>query len=105
MPSSWDREMMTLPSSFDGLEYQMKALLESMCQGGILKKNEDEWWLLYEDLADKTIQWEPILEKFRTNNPNSSKGSANSIEANIAIEAKLAIVIWRLKALETKEPV
>ena len=34
-----------------------------MCQGGFLKKNEDEGWLLYEDLADKTIQWEPTPKK------------------------------------------
>ena len=40
---------------YDGLEYKMKTLLESMCQGGILKKKKDERWLLYEDLADKTI--------------------------------------------------
>ena len=51
-----------------------------------LKKNEDEGWLLYEDLADKTIQWEPTLKKFGTNDPSSSKGGACSIEVNIAIE-------------------
>ena len=68
-------------------------------------KNEDEVWLLYEDLADKTIQWEPTPGKFRTNDPSSSKGGAYSIDTNIAIEAKLAIVIQRLEALETREPV
>ena len=44
-------------------------------------------------------------EKFRTNDPNSSKGGAHSIEANIAIEGQLAIVMRRLEALEIKEPV
>jgi len=76
-----------------------------MCQGGFLKKNEDEGWLLYEDLADKTIQWEPTPKKFRSNDPSFSKGGAHSIEANIATEAKLATVMRRLEALETKEPV
>ena len=52
-----------------------------------MKNNEDEGWLLYEDLADKTIQWEPTPEKFRTNDPNSSKGGVHSIEANIATKA------------------
>jgi len=56
MPSLWDREMATFPSSLDGLEYQTKTLLEFMCQGGFLKKNEYEGWLLYEDLANKIIQ-------------------------------------------------
>ena len=67
-----------------------------MCQGGFLKKNEEEEWLLYEDLTDKTIQWEPTLKKFRTNHPSSSKGGAHSIETNIAIEVKLAVVMRRL---------
>ena len=52
---------------YDGLEYQTKTLLESMCQGGFLKRNENEGWLLYEELADNTIQWEPTPKKFRTN--------------------------------------
>jgi len=90
---------------YDGLEYQTKILLESMSQGGFLKKNEDEGWLLYEDLADKTIQWEPTPKKFRTNDPSTFKGGVHSIEANIATEAKLATVMRRLEALETKEPV
>jgi len=64
-----------------------------MCQGGFLKKNEDEGWLLYEDLPDKTIQWEPTPEKFRTIDPSSSKGGAHFIEANIATETKLATVM------------
>ena len=66
-----------------------------MCQGGFLKKNEDEGWLLYKDLADKTIQWEPTPEKFRTNDPTSSKGGIHSIEANIATDAKLAVLAQR----------
>ena len=76
-----------------------------MCQKGFLKKNEDEGWLLYEDLANKTIQLEPIPGKFRTNDPSSSKGDAHFIEVNIATKAKLAVVMRRLEALETKEPV
>ena len=50
-----------------GLEYQTKTLLESMCQEGFLKKSKDKGWLLYKDLADKTIQWEPTQEKLKTN--------------------------------------
>ena len=73
-----------------------------MCQGRFLKMNEDVGWLLYEDLADQTIQWEPTPKKFRTNDPSSSKGGAHSIEANKAMEAKLAAVMRRLEALKTK---
>ena len=71
----------------------------------IFEKNKDERSLLYEDLADKTIQWEPTPKKFKTNDPSSSKGDAHSIKVNIDIEAKLAVVMQRLEALEIKEPV
>ena len=70
-----------------------------------MKKNENEGWLLYEELADNTIQWELTPKKFRTNDPSSSQGGVHSIETNIATEAKLAAVMRRLEALETKEPV
>ena len=33
---------------YDGLDYQTKTLLETMCQGEFLKKDEDQGWDLYE---------------------------------------------------------
>ena len=68
-----------------------------------MKKNENEGWLLYEELADNTIQWKPTPKKFRTNDPSSSKGGVHYIEANISTEAKLTAMMRRLEALETKE--
>ena len=40
---------------FDGLDYQTKTLLETMCQGEFLKKDENQDWDLFEVLAEKTI--------------------------------------------------
>ena len=68
---------------------------------GFLKKDEDQGWELYDDLAEKSIQWEPSPDKSRNSNPISSKGGLHSIEMSIASEAKLASVIRRLEALET----
>jgi len=53
--------------------YQNKTLLETMCGGKFLKKDENEGWEIYEDLAQKTLQWEPTNEESRTPNPRSSK--------------------------------
>ena len=47
---------------YDGLDYQMKTLLETMYQGGFLQKDENQGWDLFEDLAEKTQQWEPASE-------------------------------------------
>ena len=75
-----------------------------MYQGGFLQKDEHEGWDLYENLAEKTIQWEPTSESSRNPNFISSKGGLHSIESSIANEAKLANLVRRLKVLETKEP-
>jgi len=75
-----------------------------MCQGRFLQKNENEGWDLYDDLTEKTIQWEPTSESSRNSNSISSKGGLPSIESSIANEARIASLARRLELLETKEP-
>ena len=65
---------------------------------------KNEGWDLYENLAEKTIQWEPASETSRNPNSISLKGALHSIESFITNEAKLANLERRLKVLETKEP-
>ena len=89
---------------YDSLDYCTKTLLESMFQGGFLQKDENEGWNLYENIAEKIIQWEPTSETSRNPNSISSKGGLHSIESSIANEAKLANLARRLDALEMKEP-
>jgi len=40
---------------------------------GFLKKDEDQGWELYDDLAEKTIQWEPSPDKSRKVTPSLQK--------------------------------
>ena len=40
---------------YDRLDYQTKTLVETMCHGEFLKKDEDQGWDLYEVLAEKII--------------------------------------------------
>jgi len=49
MYSPWNRKMVTMLNSLDGLDYQTKMLLETMCQGDFLKKDEDQGWDLFEE--------------------------------------------------------
>ena len=67
---------------YDGLDYSTETLLESMCQGGFLQKHENEGWDLYENLAEKTIKWEPTSETLRNSNSITSKGGLHSIESS-----------------------
>ena len=83
MPPSRPREVI-MPNSLWYLDYQNKTLLEIICQKGFLKKNEHERWEIYEDLAEKTIQWEPTPDKSKNSNPTSSKRGLHSIETSIA---------------------
>ena len=75
-----------------------------MCQEGFLQKDKNERWDLYENLAEKTIQWAPTNENSRNSNSISSKGGLHSIESSIAAEARIANLARRLKVLETKKP-
>ena len=70
-----------------------------------MQKNENEGWDLFENLAEKTIQWESTNENSRNSNSISLKGGLHSIEFSIAAEARIANLARRLKVLETKEPV
>ena len=58
---------------YNSLDYQNKTLFETMCGGKFLKKDENEWWKIYKDLGEKTLQWESTNEESRTANPISSK--------------------------------
>ena len=43
---------------YEGVDFNTKTMLESMCQGEFMQKNEDDAWTFLEDLSEKTTQWE-----------------------------------------------
>jgi len=67
-----------------------------------LKKDKNEGWKIFEDLAEKTQQREPTNEESRTANPISSKRGLHLTGDSIATEAKFANIMRRLEAIETK---
>ena len=71
-----------------------------MCQGGFLQKDENQRSNLFEDLAKKTHQWEPTLEKSKNTSSISSKGCFHSIESSIAAKAKISNLMRRMEALD-----
>jgi len=77
------------------------TLLETMCQGEFLKKDEDQGWDLYEALSEKIIQWESYPEK---TNPTTSRTGMHSIVSSIAAEAKITQLMRRLELLEARDP-
>ena len=91
-----------MPNSLWRFRLFYQNSLRKYVPGGFLQKDENEGWDLYENLAEKTIQWEPTSETSR--NSISSKGGLHSIESFITNEAKLANLVRRLEVLETKEP-
>ena len=95
----------SLPNLYDSLDSSIKTLLETMCQGGFLQKDENDEGDLFENLAEKTIQQELTYENSRNSNSIPSKGGLHSIESFITAETRIANLTRRLKVLETKEPV
>jgi len=104
VPSSRCREMVQCQILYDGLDNQTETLLETMCQGRFLQKDENQDWDLFEDLAEKTLQWEPTSEKPRKSQSMASKGGFLSLESSITTEAKIITLMRRIEALKTKEP-
>ena len=76
-----------------------------MSQGRFSKVDEHKGWKIYEDLAEKTLQWEPSNEESRNPNSIPSKRGLHSIEDSIITEAKLDNVMQRLEAIELRNPV
>ena len=65
---------------------------------------KNQGWDLFEDLAEKTIQWEPSPEKSKNSQSIAFKGGLLSIESSVTSEVKIAMLIRRIEALEIKEP-
>ena len=70
-----------------------------------MEKDENQGWDLFEDLPEKILQWEPASEKLRNSQFIASREGLLSLESSIAAEAKIATLMRRMEALETKEPV
>ena len=87
---------------YEALDSQTTALLESMCQGKFMEKDEDQGWEFFEDLAEKTMLWESTREPKKSNDSSSSSSRGlHSIGNSVATDAKLATLTRRLEALET----
>ena len=69
-----------------------------------MQKDENQGWDLFEDLAEKTLQWELASEKSRNSQSIASRGGLLSLESSIVAEAKITTLMRRIEALETKEP-
>ena len=62
-------------------------MLEFMCQGAFMKKNENDAWKFLGELVEKIMQWESTKDQL-IDKPTPSKCGIHSIESSIATEAK-----------------
>ena len=72
-----------------------------MSQGNFLQKSDKDAWNFLEELSEKTMQWETFTEKPIIN--SQQKNGMHTLEKSIAEEAKNALIMRRLEALEVKE--
>ena len=64
-------------------------LVRNHVSGGFLQKDENQGLNLFEDLAEKILQWETTSEKPRNSQFIASKGGLLSLESSIVVEAKI----------------
>jgi len=96
--------MASVPDSLWWFRLSNENPVRNHVSGRFLRKDENQGWDLFEDLAKKTLQWEPASEKPRNSQSIASRGWLLSLESSIAAEAKIAALMRRIEALEIKEP-
>ena len=65
--------MVTMPILYDSLDYSTKTLLESMCEGGFLQKDENEGWDLYENLVKIPSNGNQLVKALGIQTPSLQK--------------------------------
>ena len=103
MSLSWNWEIATMSNSLWRFRLLNQDPLRKHVPRRFLQKDENEGWDLYENLAERTIQWEPTNENSKNSSSISSKGGLHSIESSITAEAKIANLARRVEVLKTKE--
>jgi len=45
---------------YEGLDYQNKIIIESLCNGTFTSKTANDAWKFFEEVAENTLEWEPV---------------------------------------------
>ena len=87
---------------YEGLDYPTKTMVESFCNGVFTQKTADQAWAYLEEVAENTLQWEPIREDPKRPIVAERRGM-HRVEPKFEAEAKLATLTKRLEALEMNQ--
>ena len=88
--SSRYREMASVPDPLWWFESSNENPIRNHVSGGFLKKEENQGWDLFEDLAEKTLQWELASKKTKEFTIYSFKRRAPISRIIYSYEAKIA---------------
>ena len=84
---------------YEGMDCPTKTMVESCCNGAFTQKTANQAWTYLEEVTENTLQWAPIKEEPKRQTI-AERGDIHRIEPKFEAEAKLAIVMKRLEALE-----
>ena len=89
---------------YDGMSPAMKQLLETMCGGDFLSKNQDEAMDFLNYVAETSKAWdEPNPREADRMRPSATKrGGIYSLTEDVELKAKLSILARRVEELEGK---
>ena len=87
---------------YEGLDYPTKTMVESFCNGVFTQKTADQAWAYLEEVAENTLQWEPIREDPKRPIVAERRGM-HRVEPKFEAEAKLATLTKRLEVLEMNQ--
>jgi len=73
---------------YEGLDQQIRTMVESMCQDGFLSKSPTAAWEFLEDLAEKIMQWETTRDDSLSSRIASAKGGLHAVSDWSHIESR-----------------
>ncbi|KAF6152116.1 hypothetical protein GIB67_031438 [Kingdonia uniflora] len=80
---------------YEGLNYDTRARVQSMCAGTFDEKTDTEAWTFLNDVADKTYQWQTMREEIPSHRANVHQVDSNSESAT------LRTILEKIENLET----
>ena len=78
---------------YEGLDQQIRTMLEFTSQGGFLSKHSTTTWEFLEDIAERTMQWE-------TTRDDSLRSRIISAKGGMHVVSDLSHIEYRFTALE-----
>ena len=105
LSSPWFDTWLLVSYFYDGISPTMKQLLETMCRGDFMNKNQEEALDFQNYVAEASKGWDELnpREMERMRPQSNTRGGMYSLSEDMDIKAKVLTLARRLEELEMRK--